>query len=227
MRLKAMILSRWPLLRRFSIPRPAAQSENPFATHLPVLVAIARLTRITSVLEFGCGDYSTRTFLDPSTFPDVRSLHAVENNRAWLDRTRERVGDDPRIQWTYQDAPIHRIVSAMSHHSYSLIFIDDSATVEDRAKTIAAVAGRYDGKSVVVLHDFELPEYQQAARAFPRACLLDALLPATGVVCSEDVVKRDVLTRVNTLIRRNRARIKPDDVTGWADLFDRRLRKKW
>src|ERR1044071_885749 len=51
----------------FSTPR----AHNDYATHIPILIGLARLREIRRVLEFGCGRYSTLTFLKASAFPHL------------------------------------------------------------------------------------------------------------------------------------------------------------
>ena len=57
----------WRKLKSVLRPLPP-RAENAYATHIPVLVGLGSIRRIERVLEFGCGHYSTKTFLRRSVF---------------------------------------------------------------------------------------------------------------------------------------------------------------
>ena len=87
-----------PLRRRvkyFSTPR----ALNDYATHIPILIGLSRLRQIRHVLEFGCGHYSTLTFLNRSAFPHLEQLHSVENDDAWAATIQEAASDS---RWKLQ-----------------------------------------------------------------------------------------------------------------------------
>src|SRR5215211_1810321 len=78
----------------FSTPR----ALNDYATHIPILIGLARLREIRNVLEFGCGNYSTLTFLNRSAFPHLERLHSVENDDVWAATIQDTAHNDNR--WT-------------------------------------------------------------------------------------------------------------------------------
>src|SRR5215207_10889023 len=80
--------------RYFSAPR----AENDYATHVPILLGLARMREIKSVLEFGCGRYSTLTFLNRAAFPHLERLHSIENDSIWAETIHEAAKSDER--WT-------------------------------------------------------------------------------------------------------------------------------
>jgi len=53
-------------------------------THVPMLRAIGQSMRIGRVIEFGCGLFSTKTFLDTTYFPNLASLFSYETDQKWL-----------------------------------------------------------------------------------------------------------------------------------------------
>src|SRR6185369_3032091 len=83
-------------LKYFSAPR----ALKDYATHIPILIGLARLREVRSVLEFGCGHYSTLTFLNASAFPHLERLHSIENDDAWAATIQEAAKHDRR--WTLQ-----------------------------------------------------------------------------------------------------------------------------
>src|ERR1051326_6007095 len=67
-------------LRKYFAPPRAL---NDYATHIPMLIGLARLREMRSVFEFGCGKYSTLTFLNRSAFPHLERLCSIENDESW------------------------------------------------------------------------------------------------------------------------------------------------
>ena len=88
-----------PLRRRVKY-FPTPRSLNDYATHIPILIGLARLREVRSVLEFGCGHFSTLTFLNRSAFPHLESLLSIENDDSWAATIEQAAKHDPR--WTLQ-----------------------------------------------------------------------------------------------------------------------------
>jgi len=63
-------------------------SEQPYATHIPVLVGVAAACLPDRLVEFGSGDFSTLTFLDETVFPSLLSIESYENNPQWMQQRR-------------------------------------------------------------------------------------------------------------------------------------------
>ena len=63
--------------------KPPERHENPFATLLPVLTALATQINAHRVIEFGCGRNSTLNFLSKEIFPELVQLTSVENDAEW------------------------------------------------------------------------------------------------------------------------------------------------
>jgi hypothetical protein len=199
-----------PLRRRvkfFTVPR----ARNYYATHVPILMGLARLRKIRHVLEFGCGNYSTLTFLNASAFPDLERLHSVENDDAWAQTMHEAAQNDAR--WTLQlvNGEISESVADLDLEAFDLILIDDSKTSLQRAATIRAVARKEPQRPWIVIHDFEVREYRDAASAFKHRHRFRAYNPETGVVGNR-VRDWKMIDRVI----RSRAKLEPDAVEQWA-----------
>jgi hypothetical protein len=142
---------------------------DPYSTHLPILTALAVLP-IRRVLELGGGDYSTRLFLDRSVFPELERLTTVETNPEWAARVKTR---DRR----------HRVLPRAPLHRNDLILVDDSDHLEGRVQTLNEVS---DARllALVVIHDFEQPDYQEATR-FDHLAVSTRLTPWTAVAWNE------------------------------------------
>ena len=192
----------------FATPR----ALNDYATHVPILIGLARAREVRRVLEFGCGHYSTLTFLNPTAFPQLAQLHSIENDAAWCETINERASTDER--WTLQlvKGEIAESVSKLDLESFDLILIDDSKTSALRAATIRAVAHQQPQHPWTVIHDFEVDEYQQAASAFRHRHRFKAYNPETGLVAN-----RAVDTRVLRKHIKDKAKsLAPEDISAWT-----------
>lgn len=171
------------------------------------------MRRIEHVLEFGCGHYSTLTFLNRAAFPQLKELQSVENDAVWAEKVREKVKDDKRCT-------IHVIPGAMSDavpnfnlETFDLILVDDSTSAEQRAATIRALSSVRPSNPWTLVHDYEVEEYQRAASGFKHRFAFKAYNPHTGFV-SNSIEKHELKT-LDKRIRSNSARLEPDDVAGW------------
>ena len=195
----------------FATPR----ARNDYATHVPILVGLARMREVKRVLEFGCGYYSTLTFLNRTAFPHLERLHTVENDLSWSETINEVAKVDER--WTLQlvKGEIAECVAKLDLESFDLILIDDSKTSTQRAATIRAVARKQAQRPWIVIHDFEVDEYRKAASGFKRRHRFRAYNPETGVVANQ-VYDWKIIDRV---IKAKARLLEPAAVAHWADSF--------
>ncbi|HET6851223.1 MAG TPA: class I SAM-dependent methyltransferase [Pyrinomonadaceae bacterium] len=192
--------------RYFSVPR----ARNDYATHVPILIGLARIREIKSVLEFGCGHYSTLTFLNRSAFPHLERLHSIENDACWAE-TIQKLTQDQRWRLQIVDGEIAESVSLLDLEAFDLILIDDSKTSAQRKATIRAIASRWPQRAWIVIHDYEVDDYRQAAIGFKRRYTFRAYNPQTGLVSNHAI--REV-KRLARLLKHNQT-LEPDDVEGW------------
>jgi predicted O-methyltransferase YrrM len=206
--------------------QPAPRHENPYCTHVPVLVGLARILDPQCIVEFGCGLYSTPLFLDRRAFSGVRQLISFENDPSWAAQVRDTV-NDPRLQLNVVGGDMHVAAATAALDGADCIFIDDSTTADQRARTIHVVRRRALPTVVVVVHDAEVPQYAAETKAFPKRYIFDALTPQTGVLWSARDMPVDALRRVNGIIKERQRDIAPMDVEGWVKAFaprtDRRV----
>ena len=163
-------------VKYFSTPR----ARNDYATHVPILIGLARLREIKSVLEFGCGYYSTLTFLNRAAFPHLERLQSVENDASWAETIHEAAKSDER--WTLKLIRREIADAVPDLETFDLVLIDDSKTSTQRSATIRAVAGKQPQRPWIVIHDFEIEEYRRAAVGFKQRHVFKALNPETGVL---------------------------------------------
>ena len=195
-------------VKYFSPPR----ALNDYATHIPTLIALARIRQITSVLEFGCGHYSTLTFLNRSAFPQLKRLESVENDVLWAETIQSAVGDDARWALKLVDSEIADAVSDLDFEQFDLILVDDSKTSTQRAATIRAIARRHPQRACIVIHDYEVDEYRDAATAFKHRYAFKSYNPQTGIVSNKPIDEAKSLDR---FVKTNSQRLQSDDIHGW------------
>ncbi|HEY0723368.1 MAG TPA: hypothetical protein VGD41_05175 [Pyrinomonadaceae bacterium] len=194
----------------FSTPRAA----NDYATHVPILVGLARLREIKTVLEFGCGNYSTLTFLNRAAFPKLEQLLSIENDVAWAETLRASVKDDERWRLELVESEISDSVAELNLEAFDLILIDDSKTSAQRAATIRNVVRKRPRHPWIVIHDFEVDEYQRAATGFRERHRFRAYNPETGLMWNNgDGPSR--LKTFNRILKNNAGALAPDDIEGW------------
>jgi hypothetical protein len=198
-------------VKYFSTPR----ARNDYATHVPILIGLARSHKIRSVLEFGCGYYSTLTFLNRSAFPDLERLQSIENDASWAETFQDGIRDN---RWVLNsvNGEIAESVSTLDLEAFDLILIDDSKTSTQRAATIRAIADRQPQRARIVIHDYEVEEYRNAAKGFKQRHAFRSYNPQTGVVCNQ---ANGNLKTLGQLLRANSKQLEPDDVERWIQAF--------
>lgn len=198
----------------------APRAQNDYATHVPILIGLARMREIKNVLEFGCGHYSTLTFLNRTAFPHLRELHSVENDSEWSDAMREAAMHDNRWTLHVVNGNIADAVSTLDLEHFDLILIDDSKTAAERAATISAVAQKQPQHPWIAIHDYEVGEYQQAATGFRHRYKFRAYTPKTGLAANNAID----ISKLKRLLKQSAATLAPDDVAAWT-INLRHLRK--
>jgi len=193
-------------VKLFSAPR----ALNDYATHVPILIGLARLREIKSVLEFGCGYYSTLTFLNRAAFPHLERLQSVENDASWAETIHEAAKSDER--WTLKLVRREIAEAVPDLEAFDLVLIDDSKTSAQRSATIRAVAGKQPQRPWIVIHDFEVEEYRRAAAGFKQRHTFKAFNPETGVLCNNRVNEWKILDRT---IRARSRTLEPDQTGKW------------
>ena len=202
----------WRKLKSVLRPLPP-RAENAYATHIPVLIGLAAMRPIERVLEFGCGHYSTKTFLKRSAFPDLKELHSVENDARWAQTIREAVKDDARSVVTIVNGAIGDAVRKFDLETFDLILVDDSTSAEERAGTIRALSGLNLSNPWLVIHDYEVEEYQRAASALKQRFAFKAYNPHTGLLSNGAFTS--ALRTLDRRLKNNSSRLRPDNVDGW------------
>lgn len=145
------------------------------ATHVPVLKHLAKKRIYTKIVEFGCGNYSTATFLDKNIFPDLKELISLETDKKWLRKIKQAM-NDTRLRLIYgKDI---KLIEISKGWTADLVFVDGHS-YKTRVKTCIH-AGSI--APIVVLHDSETPGYlEKISPSFTRFEVFDNLTPHTAV----------------------------------------------
>jgi len=193
-------------VKYFSTPR----ARNDYSTHVPILIALASIREIRSVLELGCGYYSTLTFLNRSAFPYLERLQSIENDTSWAEIIQAAAQADQRWALKLVDGEIADAVTHLDLEAYDLILIDDSKSSAQRAATIHAVAACEPQRPWIVIHDYEVDEYRNAATGFKHRYRFKTYNPQTGLVCNQPAEVK----RLGRILTENK-QLEPDDLERW------------
>jgi predicted O-methyltransferase YrrM len=207
------------LLERFGLARPG-RALNQFATHVPILIGIARLLPIRRVLELGSGTYSTLTFLNEAAFPHLFQLDSFETDQSWAERLAAATSAEPRIRIKLVDEPIEESVRTLELSQYDLILVDHAVNYETRAQTIQWLTKMPFGSALIVIHDFEISQYRYASRGFPHKFEFSAFTPATAVAWHDLPLDRPSLRFLSRAVSRLASILLPEDVASWSAELD-------
>ncbi len=157
-------------------------------SHLPVLQALAKVKKIEKVVETGSGLNSTPFFLDKNNFPDLMLLTTLEHNASWAQTVRSQIKADGRWNYVVQSSPMYDIVRAIVISGYHLCLIDDSSGVHERANTIRVVTNGDIGDAIIVIHDFEHDDYQNAVNKKLNVKIVWDNVPKVGICWLGNVI---------------------------------------
>lgn len=193
--------------------------EEPYSTHIPVIIGISSLINVKNILELGSGIYSTGTFLNEKIFPNIQKLESYEDDAQWAQKIKSRYGNDKRLQLNLVNSPIHSFINSIDLPIFDLTLIDDSQRVSDRVLTIREFCRQSKGNTVLILHDFEIEEYRKAAKRLKHHFTFSSFTPCTGVLWNQGLNKAD-LFQISQLINRHKANLKTTDIDGWLKVFN-------
>ena len=206
----------WRKLKSVIQPLPP-RAENAYATHLPVLIGLAAIRPLRRVLEFGCGHYSTKTFLQRSVFPDLEELQSVENDPAWGETMRDATRDDARSNVTVVSGAMSAAVRQFDLETFDLILVDDSTNAGERAATIRALSSLCPLNPWLVIHDYEVDEYRSASSAFKQRFVFKAYNPHTGLISNSGFPR--AVKILDRRIKDNSSALGPDDAENWLRIL--------
>ena len=188
--------------------------EKAYATHIPILAALSVVAGPKRITEFGAGDYSTALFLDRSVFPKLETLVSLENDAAWYERVREKMGADSRLDLRNIQGELCHVVTQQLLTT-DIVFVDDSA-FHVRNRTIAAVGKLAPAGVPVVVHDAEYVRTRMVIRhAFDHYFVFRAFHPQTAVAWNGELRFGSELRDIARRIAENAPRISPSNGEEW------------
>lgn len=206
-------------LRRFRQANTSPRHTNPYATHIPVLVALSRIVPVKTVLELGSGTVSTFCFLDRTVFHHLQTIVSYENDFDWYQLVSARA-QDSRLDLKFTPDAMCTVAQTISLSDFDLIFVDDSKSLVERSQTIRELAlRRSEIRGLVVIHDFEQQAYQVAASSFAYRKRFKAFNPETGLVWNHRCIDPNLIHQVARIIHKNANHIDPTDVAAWLTVF--------
>ena len=201
----------------------ALRAENPYATHVPILVGVAAACSPRSLIEFGSGTFSTLSFQDEVAFPSLQRVDSYENNRQWFEQVREGLTSNSCVNLHYVEGEMYQAVCGANTSRAEMIFIDDSPTAKARLPTVREVARRCGTEPCVVLHDYDLWRLRLAARGFEHCVSFDAFNPQSCVMWHGHPERRPIFECVARVIRQHAADLPLTNIRGWMEVFSRQL----
>ncbi len=168
-------------------------SEEPYRSHIPVLMQLSQSLKPRRIAEFGMGHFSTSVFLDRARFPFVEKLTSFEDDPEWFSIITKEHPPNPGFEANLVSSPMWKAAIKLCASDYDLIFVDDSKNVRDRAKTLLALrrAKGITKGPLVVVHDVELWQLRAITFLFPGRKYFRELCPQTGVLCWKPLPEAD------------------------------------
>ena len=158
------------------------ENTSPYATHIPILTYLLHNQKPKNILEYGGGEFSTSLFLDQETFPFVRQLTTVEDNKEWAEKLNNQFKGNPKWNLAYVN-PTEKYDLNLALNDFDLIFIDDCLLPEDRAKTVDFVLTNTTDTTVIV-HDFEKRKLNSKRKMIHYSFIGTYWKPQTGILSS-------------------------------------------
>ena len=190
------------------------EPEDRFATHLPYLLALCQDISPKSFLELGGGTFSTPALYDKALFPSLQRILTVEDDADWASRIRDVVGLSEDHVTLVDD--VSNFVLDYDGQDFDIVFIDDSKTIIERAKTVEACVKKFPN-SLLVIHDFEVRAYQIALGDAVEKTVGDAWRPWVGMA-SFSSEKIEAAKRASKKIKTNRF-VSPSDSQRWSGIL--------
>ncbi len=200
------------------------RSNEPYATHVPILVGVAAAFKSESIIEFGSGTFSTLAFLNETAFPFIRRVDSYENDQKWFNQVRKELTRGARVNLHFVEGEMHQAVGAANPTNADLIFIDDSPTAIARVPTVREVARRCGVQPIVILHDNDLWRLRLASRRFENRISFNTFNPQCCVMWHGHPERMSALRRIRHVIRQYSTNIPLTNIEAWMQAFKKELK---
>ena len=116
-------------------------------------------------------------FLNRELFPLLKKLVTVENDPNWAAVAKV---EDSRHTMIVVPEPIETFLDSLDLELFDLIFVDNSTSGDRRCDTIKYISEKVK-QPLVVMHDFQVPSYAAAAKAFKHIIVDNRQEPYTAL----------------------------------------------
>lgn len=141
-------------MKKYVIPMEGIEG---YGSHIPFLLKELELAPDNiMVLEFGCGAFSTYTFLNCDKVVHVDSMEM--QSELWLDKMRSAVDDDRCMIWDATDKPETALDFArhlLVANKYHIAFVDGHADNRPECVNLCLEANI----PVIMIHDYQCDVY--------------------------------------------------------------------
>jgi hypothetical protein len=194
-------------------------SEDPYSTHVPILIGLSLTNHVERVVEYGSGFNSTFLFLNHNVFPSIVKIDSYENYLEWYEKVKGGLNSD-LINYVFVDGLMANSVRGDDIYSSDLVFIDDSYTSRERALTIDSVI-KFKPK-LCVIHDFENFRYRLSCiKSGQKYFRFKSILPNVGIFGSS--VNIENCSKIDVIISKYSPTVKNSDIASWLAIFRREL----
>jgi spermidine synthase len=188
-------------------------SSEPYATHLPVLLAVSIISGAKKVLELGSGRVSTAFWASDHDGVSVAVVDSLEDDAAWAAIVSEMIPKVSRVRLRAVN-DINETLKDLDITAYDIIFIDNATTVATRAQTINEIQARAAATSIIIVHDYENNEYRRMVPDGWAVTVFRHVRPYTGVICPPGVSQQKI-AQINDAVKYVKSKIAP---SGTLDL---------
>jgi hypothetical protein len=195
------------------------RSDQPYATHVPVLVGVAAALKPKRLIEFGSGSFSTLSFLDDVVFPSLEEVRSYENNEEWFKQIQAKSRGSSRVDLQYFAGDMYRAVAGANVAAADMIFLDDSPSAEERVKTVKEVSRLCGDGPIAVIHDYEMLKLRLVAHKFEHCVAFEAFNPQCCAVWHGHPERRPILEDVSRTIQQHAGAVPPTDARAWIEVF--------
>lgn len=180
------------------------------ASHVPVLVYLAKKYKPKTVLEFGSGALSTNLFLDKDIYTNLTQLTSIEEDEEWFKQMLP-LQKDNRFKL------LNRVPPCIN--GYDMIFVDGPQEKNRRGKVIGFVMRDPKEKTLVVIHDIEFKLYRSYLniRQYYEYLFDPVEAPLTGIYHPNPFPNKE-LNKVNRLMRKHFYSVQ-EDWSRWNEIL--------
>jgi hypothetical protein len=159
--------------------------ESKYASHLPVLKMLYEIRPYNNVLEFGCGNYSTKYFVE-----NCNHVTSIENmDEKWYDKIKNEIKSDRfTISYAYGFGAVESFKKFRKN--YDFIFVDGIERPE-------CINASFEHSPVIAIHDVGMRAIKRGglAKVLPKLVgnyykmfVVNLAMPNTTIFTNDDFI---------------------------------------